>query len=137
MNAACHQVVDRARALAAERFEAAFDDIVHDESGFAVAGVPALRLSWSELAAAAGRKPLLEGQGPGDSYLARVRIDASVWSAFLVGAGVAGVTGSRFRMWALLPPCVVMIALGLFSESATSAPQRRIPPSIFGDGIRS
>jgi uncharacterized membrane protein YoaK (UPF0700 family) len=89
------------------------------------------------LAAAAGRKPLLDGQGPGDSYLARVRIDASVWSAFLVGAGVAGVTGSRFRMWALLPPCVVMIALGLFSQSSTPSPERRITSSISGDGICS
>jgi uncharacterized membrane protein YoaK (UPF0700 family) len=89
------------------------------------------------LAAAARRKPLPDGQGPGDSYLARVRIDASVWSAFLVGAGVAGVTGSRFRMWALLPPCVVMIALGLFSESAAPSPERRITPSTSREGICS
>src|SRR5271168_2084642 len=71
------------------------------------------------LAAAAGRKPVPEGQGPGDSHLARARIDASVWSGFLVGAGLSGMAASYFRMWALLPPCVVMIALGLFSEYAT------------------
>jgi len=70
------------------------------------------------LAAAAGRKPLSEGQGPGDSHLARARIDASVWSGFLVGAGLSGMAGSHFRMWALLPPCAVMITLGLFSECA-------------------
>jgi len=81
------------------------------------------------LAAAAGRKPLLDGQDPGDSYLARFRIDASVWSAFLVGAGLSGVAGSRFRMWALLPPCVVMIVLGLFSASATTSPERRFTTS--------
>ena len=89
------------------------------------------------LAAAAGQKPLPEGQHQGDSYLARVRIEASVWAAFLVGAGVAGVTGSRFRMWALLPPCVVMIALGLFSESATPARERKITPSISRGSICS
>jgi uncharacterized membrane protein YoaK (UPF0700 family) len=70
------------------------------------------------LAAAAGRKPQPEGQGPGDSHLARARIDASVWSGFLIGAGLSGMAGSYLRAWALLPPCVVMIALGLFSEHA-------------------
>jgi uncharacterized membrane protein YoaK (UPF0700 family) len=81
------------------------------------------------LAATAGRKPLLEGQGPGDSHLARARIDASVWSGFLIGAGLSGVTGSHFRMWALLPPCVAMIGLGLFSECATPSPEKRNPSS--------
>lgn len=73
------------------------------------------------LAAAAGRKPLSEGQGPGDSHLARARIDASVWSGFLVGAALSGMAASHFQMWALLPPGVVMIALGLFSEGARSS----------------
>jgi uncharacterized membrane protein YoaK (UPF0700 family) len=86
------------------------------------------------LAAAAGRKPLSEGQGSGDSHLARARIDASVWSGFLVGAGLSGVAGSHFRTWALLPPCVVMIALGLFSECAAPTPEKRIG-SI--SGVRS
>jgi len=84
------------------------------------------------LAAAAGRKPLPDGQGPGDSHLARARIDASIWSGFLVGAGLSGSAGSHFRIWALLPPCVVMIAFGLFSECPTQAPKNRITPSIRG-----
>jgi|SRR5208282_5267830 uncharacterized membrane protein YoaK (UPF0700 family) len=88
------------------------------------------------LAAAAGRKPL-EGQGSGDSHLARARIDASVWSGFLVGAGLSGMAGAHFRVWALLPPCVVMIALGLFSESATPSPEKRITSSISGGAKRS
>jgi uncharacterized membrane protein YoaK (UPF0700 family) len=84
------------------------------------------------LAAAAGRKPLPEGQGPGDSHLARARIDASVWSGFLVGAGLSGMASSHFRMWALLPPCVVMIALGLFSECPTQSPKKSSTSSILG-----
>ena len=84
------------------------------------------------LAAAAGRKPLTEGQGSGDSYLARARIDASVWSGFLVGAGLSGMAASHLRMWALLPPCAVMIALGLFSECATPSPEKRITSPISG-----
>jgi uncharacterized membrane protein YoaK (UPF0700 family) len=84
------------------------------------------------LAAAAGRKPLPDGRGPGDSHLARARIDASVWSGFLIGAGLSGVAGSHFRIWALLPPCVLMIALGLFSECPPPSPEKRITSSISG-----
>lgn len=78
------------------------------------------------LAAAAGRKPLPEGEGPGDSHLARARIDASVWSGFLVGAALSGIAGSHSRTWALLPPCAVMIALGLFSECPAPSPKKTI-----------
>jgi uncharacterized membrane protein YoaK (UPF0700 family) len=81
------------------------------------------------LAAAAGRKPLSDGQGR-DSHLARARIDASAWSGFLVGAGLSGLAASHLRMWALLPPCAVMIALSLFSEQATPSTEKRITSSI-------
>jgi uncharacterized membrane protein YoaK (UPF0700 family) len=87
------------------------------------------------LAAAAGRKPLPDAQGARDSHLARARIDASIWSGFLFGAGLAGMAGSHFRVWVLLPPCVVMIALGLFSECPTNSPEKRIASSI--SGVRS
>ena len=82
------------------------------------------------LAAAAGRKPLPDGQGPGDSHLARARIDASIWSGFLLGAGLAGLAGSHFRLWALLPPCILIIALAVLSESAAPPEKNRITPSI-------
>jgi uncharacterized membrane protein YoaK (UPF0700 family) len=84
------------------------------------------------LAAAAGREPLTAGEGPGDSHLARARIDASVWSGFLAGAGLSGMAHSHFRLWALLPPCVLMVALAVFSESATPSPEKRITPSMSG-----
>src|SRR5271167_3231854 len=74
------------------------------------------------LAVAAGRKPLPDGQGQGDSYLVRARIDASVWLGFLVGAALSGMVASHFRMWTLLPPCIAMIALGLFSKSTAPSP---------------
>src|ERR1700757_375590 len=45
------------------------------------------------LAATAGRKPPPGGK---DSHLARARIDAGVWSGFLVGAGLSGMVGSHF-----------------------------------------
>ncbi|MGD0650511.1 MAG: YoaK family protein [Verrucomicrobiia bacterium] len=74
------------------------------------------------LAAAARRKPLTEGQGSRDSYLTRARIDASVWLGFLVGAALSGMVASHFRIWTLLPPCIGMIALGLFSKSTAPSP---------------
>jgi uncharacterized membrane protein YoaK (UPF0700 family) len=77
------------------------------------------------LAAAAVRKPIPSGEDPRDSQLARARIDASVWSAFLVGAALSGMTGKHFRHWALLPPGLVMIALGLFSKDAAPENEKR------------
>ena len=74
------------------------------------------------LAAAAWRKPLSERRGPTDSHLARARIDASVWLGFLGGAALSGMAASHSRMWALLPPCIVLIALGLFSKSTAPSP---------------
>jgi hypothetical protein len=50
----------------------------------------------------------------------------------MVGAALSGMAHSHFRFWALLPPCVFMIALALFSESATPAPKTRITPSMRG-----
>lgn len=87
----------------------------------------------SHLASAAGRKPLVEGEGWGDSHLARAHIDAIIWAGFLVGAGLSGVACSYFHLWALLPPCVVMIALALFSESVMPLPERKMT-SIPGAG---
>ena len=84
------------------------------------------------LAAAVARTPVPAGQDPRDSHLARARINAGAWSGFLVGAGLSGMAGAHFRVWALLPPCVVMIALGLFSNGATPATKNKITSSISG-----
>jgi len=84
----------------------------------------------SHLASAAGRKPLPGAQGPGDSHLARAGIEASIWAGFLVGAVLSGIAGSHFRIWVLLPPCFVMIGLGLFSESPN--PEKTISPLSAG-----
>ena len=74
------------------------------------------------LASAVARNPLPDGQGPGDSHLSRARIDASLWSGFVVGASLSGIAISHFHIWALLPACVVMIALALFSSVDHAAP---------------
>jgi len=82
------------------------------------------------LASAAGRKPLNE-QGPGDSHLARARIEASVWCGFLIGAVLSGIASSNFHTWALLPPFIAMLALAMFSERAT--PPVKSAPTGSGD----
>jgi len=74
------------------------------------------------LASAAGRKPLPDTQGPGDSHLSRARIDASIWSGFLFGASLSGIAISHFHMWALFPACFAMIVLALFSSAEGTAP---------------
>ena len=84
------------------------------------------------LASAAGREPLPDGEGPRDTHLARAGLDASIWSGFLVGAALSGMAHLHFRLWALVPPGVVMIALGMFSECATASPEKRIRSSIPG-----
>jgi uncharacterized membrane protein YoaK (UPF0700 family) len=77
------------------------------------------------LASAAMGKPLKEPQGPiatplmreiADSHLSRAWVEANIWCAFLVGAVLSGIAGSNFRLWALLPPFIVMLALSLFSS---------------------
>jgi uncharacterized membrane protein YoaK (UPF0700 family) len=83
------------------------------------------------LASAAGRKPLPDRQGPGDSHLSRARIDASVWLGFLVGATLSGIAISHFHMWALLPACAVMIVLALFSSVEGTVPSGEMANIFF------
>jgi uncharacterized membrane protein YoaK (UPF0700 family) len=86
----------------------------------------------SHLAAAAGRKPLPEGHGAGDSHLTRARIDASVWSGFLVGAGLSGIAASHFRICSLVPLCFIMTALALFTDYAKPSIEKRLTSPISG-----
>ena len=68
------------------------------------------------LASAVGRKPLKDSNGAGDSHLRRAGLDASVWFGFIGGAVLAGMLLLSIRAWALLPPCAVMVLLGVFSD---------------------
>lgn len=73
------------------------------------------------LAAAAGQKPLTDSNGEGDSHLRRAGMDTSVWSGFIGGAVLVGLLLPSVRAWALLPPCAVMVLLGLFSDRSAPA----------------
>jgi uncharacterized membrane protein YoaK (UPF0700 family) len=65
------------------------------------------------LAFAVGRKFLPDSQGQPDSNLRRAGVEASLWSAFLVGAAISGAVLSHLRTWALLPPVAAMICLAV------------------------
>lgn len=76
-------VVLRAREVAAELLEAAPDDVVMAEGSFAVAGVPAKRISWAQLAASEPEGRLQaeddftqdEGTYPFGAHVAVVEVD--------------------------------------------------------------
>lgn len=74
------------------------------------------------LAMAATQQPLHDRQGPKDSHLARATIEAGIWCGFLGGAVLSGIAGLSARTWALLPPCLVMLFLGLVSECGVLSP---------------
>jgi carbon-monoxide dehydrogenase large subunit len=79
--AAAARVVDVARQVAAELLEATIDDVVPVEGGFGVAGAPARRVTWAELASSSGGLEADERYDPErtmwpfGTHLAVVRID--------------------------------------------------------------
>jgi len=64
MTIAAERVIEKARRIAAHLLEAAPEDIVQAEGGFAVAGVPDRKVAWRQVAAAAHGK-LPRGVEPG------------------------------------------------------------------------
>jgi uncharacterized membrane protein YoaK (UPF0700 family) len=73
------------------------------------------------LAAAACQKSLTDSNREGDSHLRRAGLDTSVWFGFIGGAILAGMLLPSARAWALLPPCAVMVLLGVFSDRASTS----------------
>jgi len=61
---ATQRVIDKARQIAAHLLEAAAEDIVPAEGGFAVAGVPDKKITWRQIAATAYGRPV-PGLEPG------------------------------------------------------------------------
>ena len=63
---AATRVIDKARRIAAHRLEATLDDVEPVDGGFAVAGAPARRVTWREIAQTAySGDGLPEGEEPG------------------------------------------------------------------------
>jgi len=89
---AAGELVDLARRLAAERFEAAVEDVVHDSDRgvFHVAGTPAHHLSWQQVAETCG-----ERSGEGRRLLHAETDFAASGPTFPFGAHVAVVEVDR------------------------------------------
>jgi uncharacterized membrane protein YoaK (UPF0700 family) len=73
------------------------------------------------LALAVKRAPLPDAQGSWDTQLRRAAILASLWAALLIGALLSGVANSRFGVWVLLPPAVILLALAVFSRGESAS----------------
>lgn len=89
---AAERLADRARALAADRLEAAVGDVVidHDSGCFHVAGAPAVALTWADVVTAAGG-PMVEDDTfqsaptyPFGAHLAVVEVDGETGAVDLV-----------------------------------------------------
>ena len=65
MTLAAERVIQKARRIAANLVEAAPEDMVQSDGGFAVAGVPDKKVSWRQIAAAAHGGKLPQGMEPG------------------------------------------------------------------------
>jgi len=74
----------------------------------------------SHIAMAVRRAPLPDAQGPWDTHFRRARLLATVWAGFLIGAVLSGAAISYLRVWVLMPPLLILLALTLFSKGDPS-----------------
>jgi uncharacterized membrane protein YoaK (UPF0700 family) len=63
------------------------------------------------LALAVRRAPLPDAKGLWDTHLRRAGIEASMWGGFLSGAVISGAASTFLGVWALVAPCVMLLAL--------------------------
>jgi len=64
--------------------------------------------------------PVSNARGCWDTHWRRAALLAGVWTAFLIGAALAGALTSRFAGWTLLPPALVLLALAASSRAASA-----------------
>jgi uncharacterized membrane protein YoaK (UPF0700 family) len=66
------------------------------------------------LALAVRRVPFAEAQASWDTHRRRALLLAGVWASFMTGAALAGAATSRFGVWVLLFPVLVLLALAVY-----------------------
>ena len=64
------------------------------------------------------RDPVPQMQGSWDNHWWRAALLAGIWAAFLIGAVLGGALASRFTMWALLLPMLMLLVFGLLEPTA-------------------
>jgi len=70
------------------------------------------------LALAARREPLPDAEGSWDTHARRAALLAGIWTAFIVGALLAGAATPRFAAWSLVPPILILLMLSAFYRAA-------------------
>ena len=79
------------------------------------------------LAMAFRHSPLADAQGPWDTHRRRALLLAIVWSAFFIGALLAGAATPQFAARTLLPPILVLLVLAASNGPAVNAPESPKP----------
>jgi uncharacterized membrane protein YoaK (UPF0700 family) len=74
-----------------------------------------------QLALAVRRAPLPDSRGSWDTHLYRTRMMAGIWAAFLTGALLSGMVTTRFGVWVLLFPMLVLSALAALDRTTSAA----------------
>jgi uncharacterized membrane protein YoaK (UPF0700 family) len=62
--------------------------------------------------------PVPQMQGSWDNHWWRAVLLAGIWTAFLIGAALGAALASRFTMWALLLPALILLVFGLLEPAA-------------------
>src|SRR6266446_1004688 len=76
----------------------------------------------THLALALTRAPLQGAQGSWDTHGRRAFLLLGIWSSFLIGALLGGAATSRFGVWVLLLPLLILLALAVFSRPQSANP---------------
>jgi uncharacterized membrane protein YoaK (UPF0700 family) len=74
-----------------------------------------------QLALAVRRAPLPDSRGSWDTHLYRTRMMAGIWAAFLTGALLSGMVTTRFGVWVLLFPMLILSALAALDRTTSAA----------------
>ena len=74
----------------------------------------------THLALAVTRAPLLDARGPWDTHRRRAFLLLGVWAGFLTGALLGGAATSRFGVWVLPLPLLILLAPAVFSRAQSA-----------------
>jgi uncharacterized membrane protein YoaK (UPF0700 family) len=69
------------------------------------------------------RVPVTNAEDVADTRLRRAGMLGGIWTAFLVGALLAGAATSRLGAWTLLPPALTLAILAATSRQVTESPK--------------
>ena len=69
------------------------------------------------LALAAKKMPLLDATGPQDTHARRAVLLAAIWTAFILGALLAGIATPRYSALSLVFPVVILLGLAAFNPA--------------------